>query len=97
MTFDKAKQSNDSAKEPMRKQQSQNIKHRKDVDQLNFEINWSEKPKHMEMKDILDIDMGFEDEQLTLYLENIKGKTEDEFKLATASRIYSGQGRPESE
>ena len=44
----------------------------------------------MEMKDILDIDMGFEDEQLTLYIENIKGKNEDDFKLATAGRIYSG-------
>lgn len=49
------------------------------------------------MKDILDIDMGFEDEQLTLYLENIKGKNEDDFKLATASRVYSGQGRNESD
>jgi len=40
--------------------------------ELNFEINWSNKPKHMEMKDILNIDMGIEDEKLTQYLENLK-------------------------
>ena len=63
LTFENKKRDNSSGKERIRKQQSQNIKYRKDVDrQLNFEINWSEKPKHMEMKDILDIDMGYEDE-----------------------------------
>lgn len=44
----------------------------------------------MEMKDILDIDMGFEDEQLTLYLENIKKFDDDAFNMGTAGRIYSG-------
>jgi hypothetical protein len=43
----------------------------------------------MEMKDILDIDMGFEDEQLTLYLENIKGKNEDDFNLMSATKTVN--------
>ena len=32
-------------------------------------VDWSDKLKHMEMKDILDIDLGNQDDTFTHYLE----------------------------